>query len=335
MFICVCAFLSCKNLTSTEDLLNTRFPFALQVLPREFKVLAGDAVHLRASGGTPPYEYKIFSGVGSVSRDGAFSSGVPGLTVIQVNDKAGASRVVQGVVQIVSRDPADLTAVQSNLKLWLKADSLSLNDGNPVATWVNSAVPGVNNAVSTPGNEPILKTKIYNGKPTLRFSSPRSLSLGSLAIGGAFTVFIVATPSSAVNAFILRGSNVHGVPAFGSNYNQRPYEYAFTDGGPFDRFLIQAHTSGLNLFTYSQASDLKVRTFFNGDLQQDTYASISVAAYNFISIGGPPAYPPSENYFDGDIAEIIFYSIVLTTLDRYAIDCHLMQKYGIENDVCL
>ena len=60
--------------------------------------------------------------------------------------------------------PTDL----SNLSLWLKADTLSLNDGDPVSTWTDGS-GNVNNATQTGSNRPLYKTGIQNSLPMLLF----------------------------------------------------------------------------------------------------------------------------------------------------------------------
>lgn len=61
--------------------------------------------------------------------------------------------------------PTDL----AGLVLWLKADSLALNDGDAVASWTDSSGNGNTASQGTAANKPTYKAAIINGKPVVRF----------------------------------------------------------------------------------------------------------------------------------------------------------------------
>ena len=57
----------------------------------------------------------------------------------------------------------------SGLQLWLKADSLSLNDNDAVGSWTDSSGNGNTANQGTAANKPTFKSSIINGKPVVRF----------------------------------------------------------------------------------------------------------------------------------------------------------------------
>src|SRR4051812_19518760 len=57
----------------------------------------------------------------------------------------------------------------SGLKLWLKADSLSLNDGDAVTTWTDSSGNSNTASQGTAANKPTYKTAVLNALPVVRF----------------------------------------------------------------------------------------------------------------------------------------------------------------------
>ena len=63
-------------------------------------------------------------------------------------------------------DPTDL-----NLLRWYKADTLVLNDGDPVSSWADSS-PNADPAIqATASKQPIYKDGVANGRPAVRFDS--------------------------------------------------------------------------------------------------------------------------------------------------------------------
>ena len=65
--------------------------------------------------------------------------------------------------------PTFLPSQISGLKLWLKADSLSLSDGDAVGTWADQSGNANDATQTTAVNKPSFKTNIVNSKPVIRF----------------------------------------------------------------------------------------------------------------------------------------------------------------------
>src|SRR4051812_43915841 len=68
----------------------------------------------------------------------------------------------------MSWTPENLTNL-SHLKGWLKADSLSLNDGIVISSWLDSSSNGQNATQSDGAKRPIYKLNILNSLPIIRF----------------------------------------------------------------------------------------------------------------------------------------------------------------------
>lgn len=62
--------------------------------------------------------------------------------------------------------PADLP----NLALWLKADSLSLTDNDPVTAWPDDGPDSLTIEQATSARRPVFKTNVINGLPAVRFT---------------------------------------------------------------------------------------------------------------------------------------------------------------------
>src|SRR5205085_10552927 len=59
-----------------------------------------------------------------------------------------------------------------NMAVWLKADALSLSDGDPIGTWTDSSGNSHNGTQATTANKMIFKTNIQNGLPVARLTNP-------------------------------------------------------------------------------------------------------------------------------------------------------------------
>src|SRR5262245_6977808 len=67
----------------------------------------------------------------------------------------------------------------SGLKLWLKADALSLSNAAAVTTWTDSSGNGNDATQSNGAKKPIYYTNIWNGKPSIYFDGTKILSTPS------------------------------------------------------------------------------------------------------------------------------------------------------------
>ena len=53
--------------------------------------------------------------------------------------------------------------------LWLDANNLSLNDGDPVSTWADTSGNGNNATQISASNQPTFNTNVLNGFPAITF----------------------------------------------------------------------------------------------------------------------------------------------------------------------
>ncbi len=117
--------------------------------------------------------------------------------------------------------PSDI----SNLRLWLKADSLSLSNNDPVATWTDSSGQGFNASQGTSGNRPLYKTSIIQGLPVVRFDGTDDfLTLGvvdpfTARTGEACTVFAIVSMTQA--------ASTHWIIARDTDTSAREFAFGF------------------------------------------------------------------------------------------------------------
>jgi hypothetical protein len=99
----------------------------------------------------------------------------------------GAIQASDGRLELISNQarsaftPLDLPG----LALWLKADAITgLNDGDPVATWVDSSGVGNDLTQGTPSLRPLWKAAVRNGLPVVRCDNTDDVLLRSTLVGG-------------------------------------------------------------------------------------------------------------------------------------------------------
>lgn len=238
------------------------------------------------------------------------------------------SRGITGGVSPFS--PSDLPG----LKLWLKADALSLNNNDPVATWTDSS--GNNNAVqATAGAKPLFKTSILNGKPVIRFDGVDDNLLAALSSNlntSTLTAYMVA---------VRRGVNAHtSAMVFAETGNDESgnaalfsYEGAASDRlsayrGGFLSFKTPHPGNNVPYLFATKFDGTNNTSYFNGTGQTPVANS---GAFNFPWVylgsrffGGTPSF-----FFNGDIAEVLLFNTAHSDSNRNAIESYLNSRWAI------
>jgi hypothetical protein len=240
--------------------------------------------------------------------------------------------------------PAGVTA---GLGVWYQADQevTSAGDGQPVTVWGDSGAGSWNlTAVSAP----TLKTNELNGQPVVRFDGVddemwTASMLGSiLSAAQAQSVFVVQKQVSPVGNSVTYSWDSSG----GAASNELSAHLAI---GP-DVYHIDGSAVSLG-YTRAVASQPWTDTWHIVEMIRDGTTNSSIAVEgnpltittqnpgSFNTAGSAVfrmsgrAYIATPSYhFYGDIAELIIYNRVLTTLERDSIRNYLKQKWGIAQD---
>ena len=216
---------------------------------------------------------------------------------------------------IIRGTPNAMPTDYSGLSLWLKADSLALNDGDLVSTWTDSSGNG-DNATATSTARPTYKTGIVNGKPVLRYTSTNNLDLGSY-ISTARSIFVVYKPILDFSKTYMLILGHPGVYDFFGTAN--------TAGNPiFNSTYVSANVSGGSAWVNGTSTNpLSV-------LWQPNFSVLSLQTTGNTNIGALANDRNSaSNDFIGDYAEVIVYNRVLTSTERQNVEAYLLAKYGI------
>lgn len=226
----------------------------------------------------------------------------------------------------------DCPLLETNLKLWLKADSSDLDDGDPVKTWTAAIGP---DAVAEPHKTfdgtvtgpPTFVEDAIGGRPSIRFDgiddslAVRGFSNQYLA-GKAFTIFMVT--QSETNGFGICGNGISGTGGIPRLYLQRG---AFHYNELNKAVKLQPRDQGPTISVFMHDGDQTICAVTNGVLSKPVSGLPVVPEFG----GGNLAMPfwgGNKNY-PGDIAEIVIFDRRLSDTDRTAIEAYLADRYGI------
>ena len=211
--------------------------------------------------------------------------------------------------------------VTAGLKLHLDASQITgLSDGAAVTTWNDMSGLG-NNAASA--GTPVYKPGILNGQPVVRFNGASSFTTANLSslFPTAATVFIATTINNG-NAYTLVKANPGVDEWWRWDGNGRSYPGVFR-GNRLEGYCAMPN-SGSHLFAISSSASAWEMSI-NGASQ-----GVAVANYNAggaLVIGNGS----SGGGLNGDIAEVLIYSRVLTVEETKAVGYYLESKYGISS----
>lgn len=208
----------------------------------------------------------------------------------------------------IAFSPTDLDL----LKLWLKADSLSLSDGDPIASWTDSSGLGNHAMQATEAKKPTYKVNIVNGKPVVRLDGVDDCVQATLTVAQPDTMFLVVKGDGT--------DNKHFIDA------QTTRQLIGVSGG------VQVTYAGTLLSGTGNPTTFQIlAALFNGASSQLWRNGTSIASGNAgaSSIVDPSVGGYGAATMGGDIAEVLIYSSLLSDSDRRAVEAYLGSKYGI------
>jgi hypothetical protein len=253
--------------------------------------------------------------------------------------------------------------VSSGLQLWFKAsagaeeaNSDAAEDGDPILNWLDQSGSNNHAIQSTAGEQPVLdSTNTINGYPVLRFDGTddylpiTNLNYADLTTLDEFSVYAIVRSSQTGEGIILsydRSSffrfalNHSGQSSFGLSTTQSGSTDDFESsssaaaddgdvhivGGGFDGVT----TGDKQLFLDGTVADQQtVGTGYLGNASE-------LPRYGFIGTGSEATVfdgsSAPTNYFNGDMAELIYYERILTSAERKRLESYLAIKYGLTLD---
>jgi len=227
----------------------------------------------------------------------------------------------------------DCAPLKAHLKLWLKADSLTLRDGEPVNEWTAAVGP---DAVAKPHKTfhgtltqpPTFVTNAIGGRPVIRFDGvDDSLAVKGFAnqylAGKAFTVFMVT--QSETGGFGVCGNGISGTGGDPRLYLQR-------SGFRYDELNkvvnLRPEDQGPTISVFMHDGDQTISAANNGVLGTPVSGLPVVPEFGSGGNLAMPFWSGNKNC-PGDIAEIAIFDRKLTEAERIGVEAYLADKYGI------
>lgn len=227
---------------------------------------------------------------------------------------------------------------------WFKADDISGNDGDPISSWSDASAGGHSLTAATTAR-PTLKKSILNGHAISRFNGTSHTltgdsGLATLFAGGAScSVFVVSMTNVQTTIQVILNWNVTG--GTGGYSITQGYDDVGARHYHIGRRLaadtIQETVGPTNAngqYRAFYASDNPaaasgLSSYFDGTI----WATTSHASNGVFGTGsgsfrlGSTSIP--DQFLNGDVAEIIVFTRVLSTLERRQIDRYLSDKYAL------
>lgn len=233
----------------------------------------------------------------------------------------------------------DTSVIPTNgLKVWLDADdTTTITTVSGVSQWVDKSGTGNTVVQETEAAQPAYVAAAQNNRGVIRFNGSSHYLAKTTPIGGlvgfsAATCFVVdiADTSTSTDAV---------VTCFESQGDQRTWQIIRPNGSA-GRFL-DTSTSGTGTTTRSEVGGLQAWTitYFTFNTTSQTLSRTGTTADTDLTgaalfNGTSPLYvgvgdPVDGGFWDGDIAEIIFYNRVLSAREIEQVVSYLTIKWGI------
>lgn len=250
----------------------------------------------------------------------------------------------------------------SSLALWLQADveaysdagtTLANNDDN-VLQWGDQSGNTRNAAEENLGGgspvEPILQTSEINYNPSILFSDPNTTNAAFLNttngnnVGGDMTLISVfntaqnqGTNGDFVNTPALIGANSGGSDDYGLGVYQGQVIFNAEDNSGFNATSPLTYNDGETYIATAsrvQAANGAVNLYLNSDNVVSSANSDNTDLTGPASFGiGNHATNDLQAQFQGEIAESIVFSKVLSADERTRVESYLALKYGLTRSI--
>ncbi|HEY8134366.1 MAG TPA: hypothetical protein VII12_20980 [Thermoanaerobaculia bacterium] len=228
--------------------------------------------------------------------------------------------------------PAGAPIPATGVALWLVADDAKGDSGGKLASWSNTAVPGVTATAGKPELQPAVVPGALNGRAVIRFDGEQNMLMTNVDISPAHmpdaTVFAVFSSKTDAASPLrkLYGDDDGGYNrAVGLDDRGGSKNYTvFSGQGAEGYFTLKANE------TYITADQFTKSDFWgwvNGKpaVQKVTAAWESALPNLYIGGTGTVYHEP----WQGDLAEMIVYARVLSDQERMQVEDYLRKKYAV------
>jgi Big-like domain-containing protein len=262
---------------------------------------------------------------------GTLSSSVAGDKVVSATADGLLIEQTASVTVASAAPPAFSPDDLAGLEWWLAADAIvGLADADPVTTWEDESGNERDAAQGTAANQPTYRTNVQNGKPVVRFDGVNDCLVSDLVtasldytIFGAWRYITIGAGTQNTNFFNGTTSSSNGYALEVQESNSRNILHRavanITDG---------TGTTNFELWTATNAVRTDPILYING-VAQGMSGSGAPNTPTMQTILGARNTDGTSAPANVDIAELLVYSRVLTSIEREQVEDYLMDKYGL------
>jgi PKD repeat protein len=227
-----------------------------------------------------------------------------------------------------------------NLKLWLCADSVLLNS-EKVTQWYDLSLNEFNIIQTEIDYMPLKEDSVINNFPVITFDGVNDYLDGGNIINletNSHSIFIVAKGDRTILAKSIASDSPNRYSVL---LHTNSLELLYSDNGNRSLNYNNANflNNSFNLFSVQNDrqnnfnkcfinSELVVEGVINGSYNVVSDFNFLIGAHNNSSGYIPPFVHSLYGYLNGSIAEIIIYDVLLSDIDRIAVENYLMNKYS-------
>ncbi len=229
-----------------------------------------------------------------------------------------------GLFTLSSFSPTDI----AGCVLWLKANSLVLNDGDPVSTWTDSSGNG-NNFTGVTTTRPLYKTGIINTLPAVLFDGTDDFMTGPASLGTSNkSVFLVIQPTLNTASQKSYATFIHGESGGGPGI----FMVARLSTNFWGTFALADVSSGNALISGSKyllenTSQTNPLFLYQRGVQVATDTNTETGSGSAVGLGKDLGNAGRE--YAGYIAEAIWYNTVLSSGNRVLVENYLIGRYAL------
>jgi uncharacterized repeat protein (TIGR01451 family) len=225
--------------------------------------------------------------------------------------------------------PALYPACIAAPRWWYKANTgLSTSTNGASVDFWNDQSPNAYNVAQTLAARPTYNANGINFNPSLSFNGAQNLFKAATTglSGGNKTVLSIAVANT------LPAGTV-GIIGSGGTLNEVQYGYQAGKLNIYENIGNNALATTANTISTVMLStaieSANTTTFFNNGTANGSATTNSSPATNRLTIGSHNVNGGDKNYFNGQIAEVVFYDRVLTATERANAESYLAIKYGV------
>lgn len=238
-----------------------------------------------------------------------------------------------------SANSQEVNVTSPVLAAWFKADAITgLANGSTVAIWSDSSGHGVSAIQTSLNQRPTYVANAVNGLPVVHFNGANNqvLTLNRI-VQDDFTIFCVVRNTQGINSggqFYNGAGLVSGVaPGVANDYGVSLFTNGQVCAGTGNPDTSITSVPGFNdgmthvLTLRRKESSGEVDLFVDGNLAGSAVGNTKPLNASAKLALGAQATP--NNFFTGDIAEVLIYSGALSDADRQSREATLFQKWGV------